>query len=398
MPVTTVLSDEGSATIIDAGNDNGGMFAHRFSWSAAFAGAFLATAVTLLLLALGTGFGLSLVHAQTTVTPTFLTLGAIYFLAAQAFGFAAGGHLAGRLIGPAPETAKEEEFRSAAHGLVVWALAVVATATLIAIGSIAAGSSAIVAASNSTRAAPSQDTLTPGYVGYWVDMLFRPAASPSQASLAWKQYAQNDNGTANDASPMMQPAQPMTPESDTTEPLSQGSSRSAPTGTTAINGATPSGAPAPSASAPMSTSTTTSTQNTPVGPRDQIIGAPPVPANFTPPASMFADKAEVGRIITIGMANGMRLNQYDKDRIAALVAQDTGLAAPEAQRRVDNAESRIHNDEVQAAETARKTASFASLWVAFSLLFGAIVAGMAAVSARWEDDRVTFGWPRREPA
>ena len=129
MPVTTVLDDGDSTTMIDAGNDNGG-FTHRFSWSAAFAGAFLATAVTFFLLALGAGFGLSLVSVQTTTTPSFLTLGAIYFLASQAFGFAAGGHLAGRLIGPAPETAKEEEFRSAAHGLVVWALTVVATAIL----------------------------------------------------------------------------------------------------------------------------------------------------------------------------------------------------------------------------------------------------------------------------
>ena len=32
-----------------------------------------------------------------------------------------------------------------------------------------------------------------------------------------------------------------------------------------------------------------------------------------------------------------------------------------------------------------------------SLLFGAIVAAAAAMSARWEDDRITFGWPRREP-
>jgi len=36
-----------------------------------------------------------------------------------------------------------------------------------------------------------------------------------------------------------------------------------------------------------------------------------------------------------------------------------------------------------------------SLWIAFGLLFGAIVSVMAAISARWEDDRITFGWLRR---
>ncbi|HEV7178413.1 MAG TPA: hypothetical protein VGN11_00970, partial [Candidatus Baltobacteraceae bacterium] len=115
------------------------------------------------------------------------------------------------------------------------------------------------------------------------------------------------------------------------------------------------------------------------------------------PASLNADKAEVTRIINVGMTNSARLNQYDKDRIAALIAQDTGMALPGAQRRVDNAETRMHNDTVQAADTARKIASYASLWIAASLLFGAIVAAAAAMSARWKDDAITFGWPRREP-
>jgi len=97
------------------------------------------------------------------------------------------------------------------------------------------------------------------------------------------------------------------------------------------------------------------------------------------------------------MKDGARLNQYDKDRLAALVAQDTGLGVPEAQRRVDNAEMRINKDQTQTMDTARKTASYASLWIALALFFGAIVSMMAATSARWTDDRVTFGWPRREP-
>jgi hypothetical protein len=395
MPVTTVLSEEGSATIIDAGNDNGGMFAHRFSWSAAFAGAFLATAVTFFLLALGAGFGLSLVSAHTTATPTFLTLGAIYFLTAQAFGFAAGGHLAGRLIGPAPETAKEEEFRSAAHGLVVWALAVVATATLVAIGGIVTGNTALSAAANSQKTETAQ-TMTPSYIGYWVDILFAPGPGPSQASLAWRQYAQADTGAGTDASPG--PTQSTTPDNGATaQPMPSGPPRSLeaqpPASTTAITPATSSGVP-------MTTTTSTAPPATslpiqPSGPRDQQI--PVAPSGFVPPQSLMADKAETGRIIEIGMAKDARLDAFDKNRIAALVAQDTGLSIPDAQRRVDNAETRIYNDETQAADMARKIASHASLWIAFSLLFGAIVSAMAAVSARWEDDRVTFGWPRREP-
>ena len=386
MPVTTVLSEEGSATIIDAGNDNGRAFAHRFSWSAAFAGAFLATAVTFFLLALGAGFGLSLVSVQTTATPTFLTGGAIYFLAAQAFGFAAGGHLAGRLIGPAPETAKEEEFRSAAHGLVVWALAVVATATLVAIGAMVAGGAALSA--DSRKAAATQ-AMTPSYIGYWVDILFTPGVGPSQASLAGRQYAQADTGTATDAAPSQTPDNSGTIEAPA--PTSVPRSTEMPPATTAITPSTPSGvqtAP-PAAAAPLATTVM------PSGPRDQQI--PTAPTGFVPPPSVTADKAITARIIEIGMAKGARLNQFDKDRIAVLVAQDTGISAPEAQRRVDNAETRIHNDVVRMEDNARRAAGHASLWIALSLLFGAFVSTVAAMSARWEDDAVTFGWPRREP-
>lgn len=386
MAVTTVLNDEGAATIVSSGNDNDGYFAHRFSWSAAFAGAFVATAVTFLLLALGSGFGLALTPAQHVATPTFLSLGAIYFLVSQAFGFAAGGHLAGRLIGPAPETAKEEEFRSAAHGLVVWALTVVVTATLIAIGGLAAGNSAVAVAASSSKFGTQSTVMTTDYVAYWVDMLFRPAPGPSQASLDWTRYAQANSDDATDASP--QPAAPnpaATPSPDFPEQTPP-----------AVNAKPPSSNPqTPPVTTTMGSGVPAAPSNTHMAPEDTII--PPAPNGFVSPASLSADKAEVTRIIDVGMANGARLNAYDRDRIAALVAQDTGMSLPGAQRRVDNAETRMHNDTVQAAETARKIASYASLWIAASLLFGAVVAAAAAMSARWKDDAVTFGWPRREP-
>jgi hypothetical protein len=376
----------------ESDNDNAAAYfmAHRFSWSAAFAGAFVATAVTFFVMSLGAGFGLVLTNAKSAATPAFLSLGAIYFLAAQAFGFAAGGHIAGRLIGPAPETAKEEEFRSAAHGLVVWALAVVATATLVALGSLVAGSSMALTNAASVPTTAQNATFPQSYVTYWVDMLFRPGANPSQAALEWRQYAQADNGTANDASQndnnstqtqtQMTPAEqapasgapqqiaPTTPDTTQTTPLSPPLSPApAPTGTVVMN---------PSI-------------------HEQQIA--PIPPTFTPPPSLSADKAEATTIIDEGMKDDARLSQYDKERLSVLVAQDTGLTAPEAQRRVDNAEQRIHDHQTQLADNARKTASFASLWIATSLLFGAIVAMMAAASARWEDDRITFGWPKRDP-
>ncbi len=93
MTITTVLSDN-TATIV---RDDSA----RFSWGPIFAGAVIATAVTFFLVSTGSGLGLALTsaHAATVAgVKTFLALGAIYFLAAQAFGFAVGGHVTGRLM------------------------------------------------------------------------------------------------------------------------------------------------------------------------------------------------------------------------------------------------------------------------------------------------------------
>ena len=98
------------------------------------------------------------------------------------------------------------------------------------------------------------------------------------------------------------------------------------------------------------------------------------------------------------MANGGRLSNYDRQRIADLLAADAALGPDEAMRRVNDADSRIHNDGLKAADTARRIARNASLWTALALLFGAVVSAMAAVSARWTNDRITFGPRHREPA
>ena len=73
-------------------------------------------------------------------------LAAIYFFAVQAFGLAVGGYLAGRLMGPVLETESEELFHATTHGLVVWGVAVVATATMVTLSSLVVTSSAINAA------------------------------------------------------------------------------------------------------------------------------------------------------------------------------------------------------------------------------------------------------------
>jgi hypothetical protein len=388
--VTTIVSEDGATIVSEQSAAAEGSFGRRISWGAIFAGAVVGTATIFFLLTLGAGVGLSLVPAPGVVSKGFLTLGAIYFLAAQAAGFAAGGHVVGRLMNPAIENDREEEFRAAAHGLTVWGLCVTATAILVLMSSwVAAGSSAI--AGGMAMSTNNTTNPTPAVASYWTDVLFRPAPAPMHASLAWRQFAQADN-TATDASPATSDDEAPNGNAPAATPMTPAPA------TGKVENDTPQSAPA------------TTSQGT----RPQVITIPSeedagsdtnagagAAGNVTAPAgarSLPADKAEVGRILEVGMANGGTLSQYDHDRVAELVAQDTGVSTAEASRRVDNAEARIRSDQMKTAEAARKAARNASLWIAFALLFGALVAGMAAVSARWEDDRISL-WPgRSEPA
>jgi hypothetical protein len=381
--VTTVISDEGIAEAEETEES----FHHRISWPSIFVGAVVGAATIFFLLTLGAGVGLSLAPASGVATKGFLTLGAIYFFAAQAFGFAVGGHLVGRLIGPMAETDREEEFRAAAHGLAVWGLCVTATALLVLMSSwVAAGSNAI-AGGLATAPGNANTAPAPAVAAYWTDVLFRPATLPMHASLAWQRYAQAET-TGTDAAPPDDEAQPtvkpMTPvpgngsNATTTGKVEN----DVPQGATVIETVHSSRPGAPHViTIPTGADNETGVVNEP--------GA--MPAN----RNIGADKAEAGRVLEVGMANGGTLSQYDRGRLADLIVQDTGISSVEAARRVDNAQARIRADQKRTAEAARKLVRNASLWMAFALLFGAVVAAMAAISARWEDDRITFGLPRR---
>jgi hypothetical protein len=164
--MTTVVTEDTTTIVAEDGN--------RFSWGITIAGAVAATATTFFLITLGGGVGLAFLPNRSGAgVTTFLTLGAIYFLAAQAFGFAVGGYLVGRLIGPQVENSKEEEFRASAHGFAMWAVAVVASILIVGASSTIAGSAiAAGAASRGDTAAASQ--------AYWVDDMFRPAPYSAQ--------------------------------------------------------------------------------------------------------------------------------------------------------------------------------------------------------------------------
>src|SRR3954468_9120361 len=205
------------AVVVEELGTAGDGFRHRFSWSSTFAGAVVGTAVTLFLLLLGAGVGLSLVPARGVASPTFLTLGAIYFLAAQAMGFAAGGNIVGRLIGPMGESDREEEFRAAAHGLAVWGVCVTASVVLALLSNWGPVGSSVVA--DNMRLAPvaGSGISASSSAAYWTDVLFRPPPSPMHASVPVR-YAQAGN-TATDATSSPDDEAPTTLDPGTARPM-----------------------------------------------------------------------------------------------------------------------------------------------------------------------------------
>jgi hypothetical protein len=115
--------------------------ASAISWPAIIAGAVVTAALSLLLLALGSGIGFSVMNPWSTggsiETTKAATVAGIYLTLAAVMASAVGGYLAGRLrhlwLGTHPH---EAFFRDTAHGLISWAVATVAGAAVL--GSAAA--------------------------------------------------------------------------------------------------------------------------------------------------------------------------------------------------------------------------------------------------------------------
>src|ERR1700730_16961716 len=106
------------------------------SWAAVIAGAFVAAALWLILLALGTGLGLSSVSPWSNVGASASTINKaaiIWLIIIQIIASAMGGYLAGRLRTKwATIQTDEVYFRDTAHGFLVWAVGLVITASFLA--------------------------------------------------------------------------------------------------------------------------------------------------------------------------------------------------------------------------------------------------------------------------
>jgi hypothetical protein len=147
------------------------------SWGAVIGGAFVAAALSLIMLALGAGFGLSSVSPWSNLGASAATVGAagiIWLIVTEAVASAMGGYLAGRLRTKWHTIHNDEvHFRDTANGFLVWAVAVVmSVAFLAAAAASMAGAVSTPRQSELSTGILSQDSSTEGDA-YFIDRLFR---------------------------------------------------------------------------------------------------------------------------------------------------------------------------------------------------------------------------------
>lgn len=113
-----------------------------------------------------------------------------------------------------------------------------------------------------------------------------------------------------------------------------------------------------------------------------------------PMANRNDARAEVGRIVTRSIQRG-EISAPDKSYVAGVVAAQTGVDQPTAEKRIDEgiaqAKQTIEEAKTKArevADAARKTAAAVTLWALLALLVGALSACIAATFGGRSRDRV----------
>ncbi len=154
-------------------------FSSGVSWPAVIGGAFVAAALGLILLTLGTGLGFSSVSPWSNAGATITTAAIVWLIFTQIIASTMGGYLAGRLRTKWTQVHTDEVyFRDTAHGFLVWAVGLVITASvLISAATTFAGDTARSGTASSAAANYEAQALDPN--AYFVDLLLR--SNPSAA-------------------------------------------------------------------------------------------------------------------------------------------------------------------------------------------------------------------------
>ena len=320
------LANEPLAPYATTGNQTVESSKSAVSWGAIVAGAVVAAAVSLILLALASGLGLASVspwpNSGASLT-TFSVMTAIGLIVVQWVASGFGGYVTGRLRTKWTGTHTHEVFfRDTAHGFIMWALSTVlvasllasATASLVGAGAHGAAMVATGAAAGGAGAAGSAMT------------------NSGSAGAGGAGGAARASGSAGDSS-----------------------------------------APAGTMVGTMSPVGSISAYNV-----DTLFRAAQPNANG---AGSNADaRAEATRILARSLSSG-DVPAADRTYLAQLVAARAGVSDTDAQKRVDDTIAQVQADETkarQAADTARKASSAASIFTALSMVIGAFIACAAA--------------------
>jgi hypothetical protein len=181
----TMVSDEALASELSSSATES--FSSAINWGPILAGALTAAAVTVILMLLGSGFGLTMVSpwtADSVSVTTFAASTAVWLVVVQWLSAGLGGYLTGRLrtkwVGIHTD---ETFFRDTAHGFLAWALATLLVAFVLGSSLSAAVGTGIQAASTvasgaamgaSSGATANGNGIENNATSYFVDSLFRP--------------------------------------------------------------------------------------------------------------------------------------------------------------------------------------------------------------------------------
>jgi hypothetical protein len=134
----------------------------NFDWGAVIGGALIATALSFVLFAFGSAAGVASVSPYSWNNPSGMTLtivGAAYVSVVMIGSFLVGGYFAGRYRRPAGAAAsiEERQSRDGAHGLLMWALALLVGVGIAYYMSVSVASGVSNAAGSAAAAAARSD-------------------------------------------------------------------------------------------------------------------------------------------------------------------------------------------------------------------------------------------------
>jgi hypothetical protein len=154
-------------------------------WSAIIAGALVALALSLVLIAFGSAIGFGVLSSSPTwrdTSPALTVASGIYLLLTALVSFGLGGYVAGRLRERWHPTAHANvvEFRDGVHGVLSWAIAAVVSGLVIA-ASVSGVASKAVSPGAGSPAAMTGEPL----IAYELDRLFRAERHKSEADMMY---------------------------------------------------------------------------------------------------------------------------------------------------------------------------------------------------------------------